>query len=270
MKLLKPIIGMLAFMLLSAPAWGATKYGDAVIEEGSMTVLRDGQRSVYTPADRDVTINHQDIIRLGNGSKVVLRTVEKATLTLGSNAVLHVEPWKRDEKKGAMRMLFGRFRAVVTGLSGAERFNVRTATATIGVKGTDLTGAQTAEEDTILYVADSAKQNPVDFTGLSGKDIEIPVGYASLVSGSGRPSHPIKATDDLKNELSKLDAPSPTSAEAGQLPAAAGAAGLKADSDTGDGESSSDLGRSQADSAKGQAAEAATEQFRTTIGVQFD
>ena len=271
MKLARPIIGILAFLLLSSPAVGATKYGDATIEQGKMTVLREGKRQVYTSKDQNVSINHQDIIRLGSGSKVVLKTVEKATLTLGSNAVLHVEPWKRSDKKGAMRMLFGRFRAVVTGLSGAERFNVRTATATIGVKGTRLSGMQTSNEKTVTYVESSKKKNPVDLTGLKGDEVEIPVGYASIISGSKGPVKPIKATAALKNELEQLDSPAPTSKAAGQLPPAAESAGLSAaPTDTGDGETAGDLGKAQADTAKSQASEAAAEKFHTTLEVEFE
>ena len=245
MKLTKPIVGILAVLFLSSPAWGATKYGDATIESGKMIVLRGGQRMVYTPSDQNVSINHQDIIRLGSSSKVVLRTVEKATLTLGSNAVLHVEPWQKQEKKGAMRMLFGRFRAVVTGLSGGERFNVRTATATIGVKGTELSAMQTAAEDTLLWVESSKKRNPVDFGGLTGDDVEVPVGYASLVKGSQAVRNPVRANAALRKELGNLDSPSPTSDEASRLPDQVAGSGLAANGDTdgGDGDEAGELGR---------------------------
>ena len=126
-------------LILSLPAWGATKYGDASIIKGKVIVLRAGKRLTFDSNDRNVQINHQDVVRLGQDSSMVLSTVEKATITLGSNAVLHVKSWQRREQKGFFRMLFGRMRAKISGLVGNERFNVRSATATIGVKGTEET-----------------------------------------------------------------------------------------------------------------------------------
>jgi len=279
MKLKTSLIGFMAVMLLSAPAWGATKYAEAVIEKGKMTVLSKGQRAVYTSKDQNVVINHSDIIRLGSSSKVVLRTVEKATLTLGSNAVLHVEPWQRKEKKGAMRMLFGRFRAVVTGLSGGERFNVRTATATIGVKGTELVGLTNTKDQTVMWVESSKKRNPVDLTGLLGDDKEVPVGFVSAVYGVGEANRPVRVTGALREELQNLDSPAPNSPAASTLPPAVAGAGLKAeggegDADAGDDEggaatTATEFGQDQADAAQQQASDAATENFSTKLKVEF-
>ncbi|MEE8397043.1 MAG: FecR domain-containing protein, partial [bacterium] len=233
MKTLKLSTLLLLGLLLALPAWGATKYGDAVIKNGKLTVLREGRRMVFSPTDRQVQINHQDVIRLGSKSSAVLQTVEKATLTLGSNAVLQVEPWKRRQKTGLMKMLFGRFRATITGLTGAQRFNVKTATATIGVKGTDLTVLTTPNERVLVWVKSSNSQAPVTLEGLFGDEQNLNVGFASVVVGTTPAAEPVEATPALQQELASVDSPPANSPEAEVLPPAAQEAGLPTDSDDG-------------------------------------
>lgn len=277
MKIMRITTLFILGVLLALPAWGATKYGDATIEKGKLTVLREGKRLVFSPADRQVSINHLDVIRLGPESSVILQTVEKATITLGSNAVLQVEPWKRREKKGLMRMLFGRFRATVTGLVGAERFNVKTSTATIGVKGTDLTGLQTPNDRTLVWVENSHSQAPVALEGLIGDEKDLEVGFASAVVGTTPAANPVRATPELKEELKNLNAPRPNSFGANSLPPQAGNAGLPTDGgddgDQGGGDGGGDDGNQgddAADQAQDQAGTGTEEGFRANIGIGFE
>ena len=203
---------LMAAVLFAATAWGAAKYGDATIESGKMTVLREGKRLVFRAPDGGVQINEQDVIRVGRKSKVVLNTPAPATITLGSNSVLHVKPWQKRRKRGFLRMLFGRVRATVTTVVGKERFTVRTATATIGVKGTDFTTAVTAQANTSVNVADGI----VGLVGPDGVEVDIPIGQISVVVGL-RTTPPAPTPPEV--EAAPLDAPDPTTPEALELPA---------------------------------------------------
>ena len=205
---------LMAAVLFSATAWGAAKYGDATIESGKMTVLREGKRLVFRAADGGVQINEQDVIRVGKKSKVVLITPAPATLTLGSNSILHVKPWQKRRKRGFLRMLFGRVRASVTTVVGKERFNVRTATATIGVKGTDFITSVTAQANTSVNVTDGI----VGLVGPDGVEVDIPIGQISIVVGL-RTTPPAPTPPEV--EAAPLDAPDPTTPEALELPAQA-------------------------------------------------
>ncbi len=290
MKTVKPLLFLTLALLLSLPAWAATRYGEATVQSGKLTVLREGRRMVFRKPNEKVQINHSDVIRVGRRSKVLLETVEKATLTLGSNAVLHVEPWKRAEKKGLMRMMFGRFRASVTGLTGGQRFNVRTATATIGVKGTELTALQTANERTVLWVENSNSKAPVALEGLDGVEKDVEVGFASAVVGNTPASNPARATPELQAELQTLDSPDPGSPAAAELPPAVQEAGIASggdddqgggdagEGDEGDDEDAAgaadnaavDAAQDQAAAAQQAATDAAVEPVRKTIGVDWE
>lgn len=197
-------------LFLSAPAWAASKYGNANIEKGKITVLREGTRLTYNEGDSKIDINHQDVIRVGKDSNIVLSTVEKSTITLGSNAVFHVKPWQRREDKGFFRMLFGRMRAKISGLGVNERFNVQTSNATIGVKGTELIIVGNVQGDTTVGVT----ENEVALRGVGGGQLNILEGNASGVVGGRTPGVTFTITDDFDS----LESVGPTSDEAIRVP----------------------------------------------------
>ena len=197
-------------IFLSAPAWAATKYGSADIAKGKITVLREGSRLTYKKGDGGVEINHLDVIRVGRDSNVVLSTVEKSTVTLGSNAVFQVKPWQRKEEKGFFRMLFGRMRAKISGLGANERFNVHTATATIGVKGTEEIILTNVQGDATVGVTESV----VSLRGRGGGQLNILEGAASGTVGGRTPGKTFPITSDFQ----RLDSADPTSNDAIKVP----------------------------------------------------
>ena len=161
--------------------------------------------------------------------------MEKATITLGSNAVFQVKPWQRREEKGFFRMLFGRMRAKIAGLVGNERFNVHSATATIGVKGTEEIILVNVQGDATVGVT----ENDVTLRGIKGGELNIPEGQASGVVGGRTPGssfaiytpvprrtshiifvggHPPGSTFPIGEDFEDLDSPDPTSDEGFQVP----------------------------------------------------
>ena len=176
---------LLMILMPAASVFAATKYGDAIIERGKMTVLREGQRMSFTVADGKTVINSSDVIRVGADSRVVLQTTEKATVTLGSNAVMQVQPWETPSNKGVFRMLFGRVRAKIVGLVANERFNMRTATATIGVKGSGHDNTVNAQGITVH----SCTEHECLVTGRDGIQKVVPAGFVvvALITGTTPP-----------------------------------------------------------------------------------
>jgi len=212
-------VGLGAAMLLAAtavqPAWAATQYGTAVVEQGSVTVLREGKALTFQASPTPIDINVQDTVRVRESSRIVLKTQDKAVVTLGSNAVFQCEPWQAEKSHGTFRMLFGRMRANVQGLAGEDRFNVKTATATIGVKGTQYGLAQSSSGNTAVLGIEST----VTTAGPDG--VEQPVGpnQMSAVVGGNPATQSVAAPAEFKAEMSKVDSPPPGSAAALNLPA---------------------------------------------------
>jgi hypothetical protein len=202
-------------LMVCAGAAQAALYGNASVVQGEMTILRAGQAMRYAQGDDGINVEEGDLIRVRNRSRVMLATVEKATINLGSNAVFQVKPFEKKEEKGLFRVLFGRFRAKISGLAGNERFNVKTATATIGVKGTEYTSFTTATGATGAGVTESQ----VTFIDNNGVTHEIPTGFFSLALNEGA-IDPIATPEELLGLITgdDLDSPPPGSPGANDIP----------------------------------------------------
>lgn len=213
-------VGQVALLLAAAvvvaqpAAWAATQYGTAVVEQGEVTILREGKILSFKASKDQVEVNERDTVRVREASRIVLKTRDKATVTLGSNAVFQCQPWQAASTSGTFRMLFGRMRADVQGLAGTDRFNVKTATATIGVKGTEYGLAQSSSGNTVVL----GITHTVTTTGVDG--VEQPVGpnQVSAVIGSNGATQSVAAPEEFKAEMAKVDAPAPGSAAALNLP----------------------------------------------------
>ena len=189
--------GLTVLVLLTLPlhqtgVLGAVKYGDATIQTGTMEIIRDGAPKQYSAEDHPspVEILQDDLIRVGENSKVHLDTVEKTAVTLGSNSILHINAWRRKEKTGLMRMLYGRLRAEVVRLLAGERFSIKTSSATIGVKGTDFYVFQAATGSTVLVVTSGL----VEIQGLIGIPVDVLPGRTSVATGRAA-STPVPTTE---------------------------------------------------------------------------
>src|SRR5579863_1927396 len=198
----------------SGSAWAAQLYGTAVVQQGTMTIVRGAEQLQYAASAAEVTVQEQDLIRVRDASRVVLKTRERSTLTLGSNAILHCLPWTTPQSKGVLRLLFGRFQAKVETLSGQE-FNVRTSTATIGVKGTSYSLAETSNGNTAVL----GIEHVVTATGLDGVAQPVSPGQVSTVVGNAGATASVPAPEAFQVEMAKIDAPPPDSQAAINLPA---------------------------------------------------
>ena len=211
MKSLK-IATILPLLLLAASAvWAATQYGEAVIEKGEMTVIREGRSFQFDKLNQSIPINEEDLIRVRDNSLVQLKSRESATITLGSNAVFQVKPWRSQGKTGFLRALFGRFRASIVGLTGGEQFNMKTATATIGVKGTGYLAQVTSRGNTLLVVLDHV----VGFQGQRGGENDVGEGFTSLIINFNRGTPPVHTPPGI--DTGNVNAPPPNSNAGGNF-----------------------------------------------------
>lgn len=216
--------GMLvgAMLLLTAIAAGglpaallAAEYGTAVIEQGEMTITREGQTVSYKASARRVAVNEKDLVRVRDASRIVLKTREGATILVGANAVFQCEPWQASNRSGVFRMLFGRFRANVVGRAGESGFNVKTRTATIGVKGTDYALAESSNGNTAVL----GFEGTVTVAGPQGGEQWVGPNQTSLVVGDSPATTSVPAPDELKRDLANLNSAPLGSTAALDLPA---------------------------------------------------
>ena len=192
-------------------------YGQAKIEKGSVSIARGGKVIVQKQSSKLTPVYVDDLILVGPNSKLTLDTIEETVITLGSNAAFQVKPWQDQNKKGFFRMLYGRMRAKAKKVVGAQdRFSMKTATATIGVKGTEFVATVTPQGDALIVVEESV----VEVSGADGKSSNVRPDLLSVVVNGKQSSDASLVPAQLKAELEKgLDAPAVTSEAAKALPA---------------------------------------------------
>jgi hypothetical protein len=165
MRVAASALGIALLIATALPVLAQDRYGDAVVEKGELTVVRGGQNLKFNKPNESVPVVVGDVLRVGADSRVVLKTREKSTISMGANAVFQVKPFQYQEKQGFARMLFGRFRSVVAGLTAGETVNAKTATAVIGVKGTENLASIRPRGDTMVIGVDDT----TDVRGSAGR-----------------------------------------------------------------------------------------------------
>ena len=190
---MKKIVIIFVFTLLFvSPAFGITKYGDATIEKGYLTVLRGGQNLQFSDSGRSYVILNNDVLKVGDDSLVILKTVQDSTVRIGSNAVFQVRPWKQRKRRGYLRMLYGKaIFKVRKFFTKRARFTVKTPTAVMGVRGTEWKQSTTSTGVTEIEVI---KVLSVVIIEPAGTDIEVPVnpGERSLALNTVKITRPFK------------------------------------------------------------------------------
>jgi hypothetical protein len=183
------IIFVFIFMFVS-PAFGLTKYGDATIKKGHLIVLRGGQNLKFSDSGRTYLILNKDVLKVGDDSLVILKTVEDAIVRMGSNAVFQVRPWKQKKKHGFLRMLYGKaIFKVRKFFVKKKRFNFKTATAVAGVRGT-----KWKEQTTSTGAGETEGIEEIVVITPAGRNFEIHVkpGERSLTLNTVKITKPIK------------------------------------------------------------------------------
>lgn len=124
--------------------------------------------AIVTPAWRDrqgrteplavgMAVAHGDRIRTGDGARVYLKLAEGSTVKLGADAGLtlfsrSLRPQR--DFKGALDVLAGAFRFTTDTLGRVKSrdVSVRVGSATAGIRGTDVWGRTSAEEDLVCLI----------------------------------------------------------------------------------------------------------------------
>ena len=187
---MKQVILCFAFLLLSSSGYGLTKYGEATVKKGGLTILRDGKRLSFTAGDNSIQILKKDVLRAGKKSLITLNTIQNTTVELGSYAIFQVRPFKIGKNAGDLRMLYGkaRFKTVGNAKAKSRRFRLRTATAVIGVKGTEWIQQTNSSGTTDTEVIEGI----VGISTEMGVEIDVSSGHRAIALSGKKVSKPIK------------------------------------------------------------------------------
>ncbi|MBI2059271.1 MAG: FecR domain-containing protein [Nitrospirae bacterium] len=146
-QVLLKVTGLFAFCLIAmgfplAAQAQSSAIGTVVAIEGEATVELGGGGEARTIRQGDI-IRAGDRVRTGPAGKIRIVMKDESILLLGSNATLDFGAFDYDAARGSrsavLNLIGGTLRAIITKLKAyGNRFEVKTATATIGVRGTHL------------------------------------------------------------------------------------------------------------------------------------
>jgi hypothetical protein len=155
--MLRRLCVAVAFMLGVAPPLAA----QTLVVEGVLSpawVERGGKRE---PLTSGMALNAKDKVHTGPGSRALIRMAEGSAVKLGENATLSVDDLleKKDGGKTAVNASLDvvrgafRFTTGVFSKQPAQRdVKVKIATITAGIRGTDVWGRSTAQEDLVCLL----------------------------------------------------------------------------------------------------------------------
>lgn len=149
---------LLLLMLLFAGAAGARTLTVEAVVSPAWVEHAGGAREPLVPG---AVLNNGDRVLTGKGARALLRMAEGSAIKLGENANLGVD--RLADKTGtAGRVISGaldvvqgafRFTTRLFGSSRASRdLNIRIATVTAGIRGTDVWGKSSAERDVVCLI----------------------------------------------------------------------------------------------------------------------
>jgi len=141
-SLLPALLGLL-LLIAPVPASAADDdfAGTVVRLQGSAVAMQD---AVPRPLKAGVKVLRGDVISTGKASRLEMKMLDDAVMTLGERTVFVVIDYvpKGAQPFAAMRLLEGAFSAVSGEMmkTASARFTVETETATIGIRGTTFWG----------------------------------------------------------------------------------------------------------------------------------
>lgn len=157
MGLLRPLLLSTLTLWAAAPAVAGPASRQAVVEavQAPAWLERSGERRPLVPGQ---ALANRDRIVTGSGSRVLIQLPEGSGVKLGENAQLHLNAIGQrpggvytaalDVLRGAFRFTTGLFPQRLTG----RAINVRAATLTAGIRGTDLWGKSAEDKDLICLL----------------------------------------------------------------------------------------------------------------------
>lgn len=182
MRLLRPLL-LSSLILLSGNAAQAATAATVEAVQVPAWLERNGERRPLAPGQ---VLANRDRVVTGAGARVLIQLPESSAVKLGENAQVNLNAMGRreggvytaalDVLQGAFRFTTGVFQKTLQ----RRAVNIRAATLTAGVRGTDLWGKADGEKDLICLL-----EGRIVVTHPLGEAVELaePYSFASALKG---------------------------------------------------------------------------------------
>ncbi len=166
--------------------------GEVVAMNAPAFLVRDGVTRALQAGD---ALRPGDLLRTGADARLLLRLAEGSDVKLGANAELSVSDFEQRADGvfgGLLDVLRGAFRFTTTLVSGRHRrdLQVRVATVTAGIRGTDIWGRSNEERDLVCLIEGSISVRHDD-----GAEVTMSEPLTFYVAPRGQPPLPVQPVD---------------------------------------------------------------------------
>ena len=197
-------LGIFMCLFLSTQAWASI--GKVSLLKGDATASRNNQTIQLTT---NASIEERDTIFTGNNSQIQLTFEDKTVITLGSSSVLDIQEYLNDAQQPKAKFKFnqGTFKSITgeIGKKAPENFNLETKTATIGIRGTIISGQVGGNSNiggNIVLLPDTIGCNSGQIVVSNAYgSVVISQGFQTTVSMGQPPAPPVVLSPSLINSM---------------------------------------------------------------------
>lgn len=197
-------LGIFMCLFLSTQVWASI--GKVSLLKGDATASRNNQTIQLTT---NASIEERDTIFTGNNSQIQLTFEDKTVITLGSSSVLDIQEYLNDAQQPKAKFKFnqGTFKSITgeIGKKAPENFNLETKTATIGIRGTIISGQVGGNSNiggNIVLLPDTIGCNSGQIVVSNAYgSVVISQGFQTTVSMGQPPAPPVVLSPSLINSM---------------------------------------------------------------------
>ena len=197
-------LGIFMCLFLSTQAWASI--GKVSLLKGDATASRNNQTIQLTT---NASIEERDTIFTANNSQIQLIFEDKTVITLGSSSVLDIQEYLNDAQQPKAKFKFnqGTFKSITgeIGKKAPENFNLETKTATIGIRGTIISGQVGGNSNiggNIVLLPDTIGCNSGQIVVSNAYgSVVISQGFQTTVSMGQPPAPPVVLSPSLINSM---------------------------------------------------------------------
>ncbi len=181
--------------------------GLLLLEKGSAKVIGPKRTRLLRKPGAKMVLEPSDRVQTGKDTSVKIKVRGKPELIeLSSRSFFRMGKITRETS--SISLLTGKAQFKIKGKlkkkSKKKRFQIRTVTALIGVRGTDFVVGATNTQTSLLTISGTVSVAPVSMPDI---EIDVPANQASTIPQDSPPTAPVEVAPKLRQQIVKGDSP---------------------------------------------------------------
>ena len=202
------VLLLLALFLAVIPAIPLqAQQGLLLLEKGSVKVIGPERTRLLRKPGAKMALHAKDRVQTGKDTTVKIKIKGKPEIIeLSSRSFFRMG--KITRQTSSISLLTGKARFKIQGKlkkkSKRKRFQIRTVTALVGVRGTDFVVGASNTQTSLLTISGTVSLAPVNMPDI---EIEVPANQASTVQKNSTPTAPVEVAPKMRAQILRADSP---------------------------------------------------------------